>query len=750
MDFRILGPLEVLEEGRAVALGGGKPRALLAVLLLHPNEVLTTDRLVEELWGERAPPTAAKAVHVHVSRLRKSLSAGAADGAAGEGLLVTRERGYELRLDPERLDSNCFERLIAEGRRELDAGNPERALAMLEEALSLWRGEPLADLAYEPFAQAEIARLEELRVAALELLVEAKLVLGRHAEVVGELETLIGDHPYRERLRGQLMVALYRCERQADALEAYQHARRALVEELGIEPGEQLRALERAILAQDAALAAPAALPGVGAGGRDPGDLPTGVVTFVLTDIEGSSRLWEADADAMAAALELHDELIERSVNAHGGRLLKAKGEGDATLSVFRRASDAVACSVEFQRALLAAAWPGGLDLRVRVALHTGEAHEREGDYFGPALNRAARLRGLARGGTTVVSQATAEIVRDRLPHGAQLVDLGPHELRGLARPERVFELRSPASAPQEEPCGRASTARGSRSPGRFGFPPMPPSWAARRRWEASESCGRRCPVAGERRRSWPARRASAKRGSPRNSHAPCTSEGALVLYGRCDEGLAVPYQPFVEALRPYTSALGPARLQAELGPFAPQLGRVLPELEALGEPARGDPESERFALFEAVSTLLEAATRKQPALLVLDDLHWAAPPTLLMLRHLIRSERPMQTLVLGTYRDTELDATHPLAALLADLQRDASATSVRVGGLDERAIGALLEAAAGHTLDERGGDLVQLLRAQTGRQPVLHPRGARPPGRVRGHLSRRRTLDHGSRAWAA
>jgi class 3 adenylate cyclase len=450
-EYRILGPLEVLDEGRVVALGGGKPRALLAVMLLNPNEVLTTDRLIDALWGERAPPTAAKAVHVHVSRLRKALAAGAGNGGAGEGPLVTRERGYELQLDPKQLDSKCFERLVTEGRSELAQGRPRRALEVLEEALSLWRGEPLADLAYEPFAQAESARLNDLRVGALELLVEAKLALGRHSEVIVELETLIGDHPYRERLRGQLMLALYRCERQADALEAYQDARRALLEELGIEPGERLRALERAILAQDPALEPPGesdTRDGAGLA-TAPEGLPTGVVTFLLTDIERSSRLWELDADAMAAALELHDELVEKSVDAHGGRLLKAKGEGDATLSVFRRASEAVACAVECQRALLGAGWPGGLDLRVRVALHTGEAHEREGDYFGPALNRAARLRGLARGGTTVVSQATAEIVRDRLPHGAQLVDLGPRELPGLARPERVFELRPRAGAPQ-------------------------------------------------------------------------------------------------------------------------------------------------------------------------------------------------------------------------------------------------------------------------------------------------------------
>ena len=166
------------------------------------------------------------------------------------------------------------------------------------------------------------------------------------------------------------------------------------------------------------------------------------MVTFALTDIEGSSGLWEADPEAMAAALELHDELIARTAEEHAGRLLKTKGEGDATVTVFRRASDAVAAAVELQEALRGASWPGGLELRVRIALHTGEAHEREGDYFGPALNRAARLRALTRGGATVISQATAEIVHDRLPREVELVDLGRQQLRGLSRPERVFELR--------------------------------------------------------------------------------------------------------------------------------------------------------------------------------------------------------------------------------------------------------------------------------------------------------------------
>jgi predicted ATPase/DNA-binding SARP family transcriptional activator len=477
MEFRILGPLEVLDEGRRLALGGRKPRALLALLLLHRGETLGTERLIDELWGERPPATAAKSLRVHVSRLRGALATGPAE--RGDELVVTRGHGYQLVLDPERLDAQRFERLVAEGRRELAVGRPERAVVALEEGLSLWRGRPLDDLAYEPFAQQAIARLDDMRVAATEELVEARLWLGRHADVLAELEPLIVEHPYRERLRAQLMLALYRCERQADALQAYQDARRALVEGIGIEPGERLRQLERAILAQDPALAAPAAPPSGddGEAAAPPAELPSGVVTFLLTDIEGSSGLWEADAGAMAAALGHHDELIARTVDAHGGRLLKAKGEGDSTLTVFRRASDGAACAVEIQRALQNAQWPGGLDLRTRLALHTGEAHEREGDYFGPALNRAARLRSLARGGATVMSQATAEIVRERMPLGTELVEHGPQQLRGLSRPENVFELRAISqTSVAGEPALDATRTMATAAPDALGWLPAPPA----------------------------------------------------------------------------------------------------------------------------------------------------------------------------------------------------------------------------------------------------------------------------------
>ncbi len=240
MEFRILGSLEVTGEGRRVPLGGASQRALLALLLLHANEVVSTDRLIDELWGEQPPESGATALQVRVSQLRKTL------GSAAERL-ETKAPGYLFRLGPDELDLDRFSRLLSEA----DEAEPPVAARTLREALALWRGPALADVAYESFAQAPIVRIEELRLAALERRIEADLALGRHADLVGELEALVVEHPLRERLRGQLMLALYRSGRQAEALEAYQATRRALVGSLGIEPSPALRDLELAILRQD-------------------------------------------------------------------------------------------------------------------------------------------------------------------------------------------------------------------------------------------------------------------------------------------------------------------------------------------------------------------------------------------------------------------------------------------------------------------------------------------------------------------
>jgi WD40 repeat protein/DNA-binding SARP family transcriptional activator len=238
MDVQVLGPLEAIVEGRPVPLGGAKPRALLAMLALNAGSTVSTERLIEGLWGEQPPATATKLVQVYVSQLRKALTADG-DGAA----IVTRGRGYELRVDPDAVDAGRFERLVARG--------------LPREALALWRGPPLDDVADEPFAAAEIRRLEELRLAALELAIERDLDAGRHRDVVGELETLVAAEPLRERLHAQRMLALYRCGRQADALDAYRQARTALVDAIGVEPGPQLRRLHEAILRQDPALEPP-------------------------------------------------------------------------------------------------------------------------------------------------------------------------------------------------------------------------------------------------------------------------------------------------------------------------------------------------------------------------------------------------------------------------------------------------------------------------------------------------------------
>ena len=249
VEFRLLGPVEGLRSGKLVALGGAKPRALLALLLIHRNEVVSRDALIEALWPERPPGTAAHSLDVQISRLRKAFGP--------EDLVKTRSGGYVLKVEPEQIDAHRFERLLEEGKRQNASGHHSEALATLDAAFALWRGAPLADLAYEDFARPEIERLEELRLVATEERNEAELALGRHDTLVPELEALTAKHGPRERLRGQLMLALYRSGRHVEALRVYADTRRRLIEDLGMEPSRQLRELERAILRQDPALELP-------------------------------------------------------------------------------------------------------------------------------------------------------------------------------------------------------------------------------------------------------------------------------------------------------------------------------------------------------------------------------------------------------------------------------------------------------------------------------------------------------------
>lgn len=265
MKFGILGPLVVWRDGHEVSIGAAKQRALLVLLLLRRGELVPTETLVDELWGERPPATAVKVVQVYVSQLRKAL---------GARVLESRPAGYMLRLEPGALDSVRFEDLLTRARGLLAGGDARGAGEVLREALGLWRGPALGEFAYESFARSELARLEELRLVALELRLEADLALGMEGAVVGELQALAAAHPLRERLHGQLMIALYRSGRQAEALDVYQQLRGVLVEQLGIEPSAPIKQLERAILGQDAALDLPGASgppAGMGVDGRADG-----------------------------------------------------------------------------------------------------------------------------------------------------------------------------------------------------------------------------------------------------------------------------------------------------------------------------------------------------------------------------------------------------------------------------------------------------------------------------------------------
>jgi DNA-binding SARP family transcriptional activator len=249
-QFRVLGPLEVSHEGAAVRLGGGRQRALLALLLTHANALVTTERLIEHLFDGEPSPSAANTVHVAVSRLRRALRCG------DEAPLVTRPGGYMLRVGPDQLDAARFERLLDGGREAVAAGDPAAGAVRLREALALWRGPALADLAAMEFLAPEARRLDELRLLALMERIDADLALGRHAELIPELEALVAAEPLRERLRQQQMLALYRADRRADALEAYRETSALLREELGLEPTRALQDLERMVLRQDESLGA--------------------------------------------------------------------------------------------------------------------------------------------------------------------------------------------------------------------------------------------------------------------------------------------------------------------------------------------------------------------------------------------------------------------------------------------------------------------------------------------------------------
>ncbi len=331
MEFRLLGPVEAVRDGSVVAIGGAKPRGLLALLLLHANEVVSRDVLIEALWPERAPGTAGHSLDIQISRLRKSFEP--------DELVLTRSGGYVLEVEPEQIDAHRFERLLDEGKRANAAGRHSEALAALDQALGLWRGAPLADLGYEEFARAEVERLEELRLVATEERLDAELALGRHDTAVPELDALTAKHPLRERLRGQLMLALYRSGRHAEALRVYTDTRRRLLDELGIEPSQQLRDLEQAILRQDPELERPR--PAVAARRRWVAVPAVALAAAATAVVVGLTQGGTESARALAAAdsnvfLSASGGEIARSVPVRNTELVRF-GAGSALERLLRR-----------------------------------------------------------------------------------------------------------------------------------------------------------------------------------------------------------------------------------------------------------------------------------------------------------------------------------------------------------------------------------------------------------------------------
>ena len=448
-------------------------------------------------------------------------------------------------------------------------------------------------------------------------------------------------------------------------------------------------------------------------------EVPSETVTFLFTDLESSTRLWEEHPEAMTIALARHDEILRDAVGAHDGRVVKTTGDG--LHAVFAAAPHALAAAVDAQQRLTAEVWTVPEPFRVRMGVHTGHAEMRAGDYFGSAVNRAARVAAAAHGGQVVLTSASAMLARDGLPDGLELVDLGLHRLRDLARPERVYQLNiaglngefPPLQSIDAFPSGRGAAPSFARATdalaGRRGeLDCLERAWT-----RAIEGVRRVALVAGE--------PGIGKTRLVGELASLVYAQDGAVLYGRCEPDAVVPYQPFVEALRPYVAAYSPPVLYERLHGLEQDLTRLFPGL--LGRiperplPTVSDPEAERYRLFEAITSLLTGIVAAGPALLVLDDLHWGDQPTLQLLRHVVRSTSDAALLVVVCYRDVELAEGHVVVDYLADLRREDFTDQVALEGISEAEAGALLSNLAGH---EVAPALIRALHHEAGGNPLF------------------------------
>ncbi|MHB8959655.1 MAG: BTAD domain-containing putative transcriptional regulator [Candidatus Limnocylindrales bacterium] len=652
-DFRLLGPVEVTVGGRAIALGGAKQRALLALLVLHANEVVSRDFLIDELWGERAPEQAAHSIVVYVSRLRKALHV---PGAGATSMLGSEAGGYVLRAAPEQIDVERFERALEQGGRALAEGAASDAADILRRACAEWRGEPLSDLVAAPFAEGASWRLAELRLAAVESRIDADLAVGRHAELVGELESLVRGNPLNERLAAQLMVALYRSGRQARALEVYRTTRRSLVDELGIEPSEDLQRLERAILRHDPDLEAPVIRPAARAALPSPAHEPVGparkqrkTISVLVARVAPVGQAERADPEALRLAMARCSRAVRASIERHGGtaeRLL-----GDATLGVFGvpvvhedDALRAVRAAAEMRDAVGALsavlARERGVTFELRLGVDTGLAltGTAESPVVGKVLSVAAELEQVAQAGEILLGAETVRLLAPVL----EAEPRPPVAVRGESKPVTAFRLQQLAADAQD-----------------IGRPPLDLVFVGRAaelkalRAAFDQAVAERGPqlvtVVGE--------PGIGKTRLLAEIAAELAGE-ARVLGGRClPYGDGITYWPLVGLLR----GLGGPDALAELLAFDDQGGQVRELL--LGAVGVADQAGSVEEVQWAVRRLFEALGRDRPLVVVLDDLHWAEPAFLQLVEYLASCSRGAPILLLGAARD-ELLETRPAWAL--------------------------------------------------------------------------------------
>ncbi|HJP65576.1 MAG TPA: BTAD domain-containing putative transcriptional regulator [Actinomycetota bacterium] len=688
MEFRILGSMEVLDEGRQVPLPRGRGRALLALLVLHPGEPVSADRLIDELWGESPPATARTVVHGLVSSLRSVLEPGRGKARPG-ALLQTLGSGYRFAIEPDVVDAHRFKRLIDEAR---DDPSEARA-AKLSAALGLWRGPALADFTYEPFAQRAITALEELHTQAIEDRIEADLASGRAADLVSELEQLIQAHPFREPLRGLLMLALYRSGRQADALQAYRDVRSRLLDELGLEPGSALRELEMAVLRHDPSLEVPSTDSARTNLSGQPGSwLPRErrTVTVAVLDVAPSARP-DADAEVVgrlgAHCARIAAEVIER----HGGRVERELGDTLIAFFGFLLAHEddalrAVRAVADAQAAVLALndvpTGNEGVLYRSRAGIEVGDivvagpgAALRDA-VAGPVVRAASRLQHAAPDNEVVVGPAAQRLLRGTVIMKTH--DGGPGGITGWQILEVVTGAPAIPRALDAPMFGRQGELTRLRS--------------AFRRAVRSGTVWR-LTVLGE-----------AGIGKSRLAREFVSSIGtdANTIIQRCpapDEGVA--FLPVRDAVTEAAGFLGWRGLhQLLVDDHDGQ--QVAPEIAAaIGQ--RAEPENVAV-LFRVVRRLFDALASRRPLIVVLEDLHWAEPAFLDLVDHLTReATQPILLLCLARpdllerrpeWGSTDVVELEPLST--ADLE---SLVVDRAGSVEPEGLRRIVEIAEGNPL---------------------------------------------------